>query len=40
MTEQSAGPSWTEEERLASLYRTGLFDTPPEQAFDDLVRPG
>ncbi|WP_200845192.1 PAS domain S-box protein [Roseomonas sp. 18066] len=29
---------WTEEERLAALHRTGLLDTPPEQAYDDLVR--
>ncbi|WP_158742921.1 PAS domain S-box protein [Acidisphaera sp. L21] len=29
---------WIEDERLAALDRTGLLDTPPEQAFDDLVR--
>lgn len=29
---------WTEAERLAALRRTGLLDSPPEQAFDDLVR--
>ncbi|MFT8246232.1 PAS domain S-box protein [Roseomonas sp. BN140053] len=29
---------WTEAERLAALHRTGLLDTSPEQAFDDLVR--
>ncbi|WP_338662436.1 PAS domain-containing protein [Pararoseomonas sp. SCSIO 73927] len=38
MTEQGTSPSWTEEERLAALHRTGLLDTPPEQAYDDLVR--
>ncbi|MXP64736.1 PAS domain S-box protein [Roseomonas sp. M0104] len=38
MTEQVGGPSWTEEERLAALYRTGLLDTSPEQVYDDLVR--
>jgi PAS domain S-box-containing protein len=31
-------PLWTEDERLAALARTGLLDTPAEQAFDDLVR--
>ncbi|MFC0387240.1 hypothetical protein [Muricoccus vinaceus] len=40
MTEQSAGSSWAEEERLAAFYWTGLLDTPPEQAYDDLVRLG
>ncbi|PZP47879.1 MAG: hybrid sensor histidine kinase/response regulator [Azospirillum brasilense] len=38
MNEQGNPPSWTEEERLAALHRTGLLDTPPEQAYDDLVR--
>ena len=38
MAEQEGGPSWTEEERLAAVYRTGLLNTPPEQAYDDLVR--
>ncbi|MBO1079065.1 PAS domain S-box protein [Roseomonas haemaphysalidis] len=31
-------PVWNEEERLAVLRRMRLLDTPPEQAFDDLVR--
>src|SRR4051812_3755534 len=30
--------NWTEEERLAALARYGILDTPPEKAFDDLVR--
>ncbi|MBC9205413.1 PAS domain S-box protein [Roseomonas aerophila] len=38
MTEPNPPASWTEEERLAALYRTGLLDTAPEQAYDDLVR--
>ncbi|MFC4170309.1 PAS domain S-box protein [Teichococcus aestuarii] len=38
MTRQNGEPAWTEEERLAALQRTGLLDTPPEQAYDDLVR--
>ncbi|PWC26429.1 PAS domain S-box protein [Teichococcus aestuarii] len=38
MTRQNGEPSWTEKERLAALQRTGLLDTPPEQAYDDLVR--
>jgi PAS domain S-box-containing protein len=29
---------WTEAERLAALWRTGLLDTAPEQAYDDIVR--
>ena len=29
---------WSETERLAALHRTELLDTPPEQAFDDLVQ--
>ncbi len=36
--DQGEQPHWTEEERLAALFRTGLLDTPPEQAFDDLTR--
>jgi PAS domain S-box-containing protein len=31
------GPDWTEEERLEALAQSGLLDTPPEQAFDDIV---
>ena len=38
MTGQDREPSWTEEERLAVLHRTGLLHTAPEQAYDDLVR--
>ena len=38
MVKQEGSPSWTEEERLAAVYRSGLLDTPPEQAYDDLVR--
>jgi PAS domain S-box-containing protein len=30
-------PSWTEEDRLEALAQSGLLDTPPEQAFDDIV---
>ncbi|MBP0492522.1 PAS domain S-box protein [Roseomonas indoligenes] len=38
MPEPTAPRRWTEAERLAALERTQLLDTPPEQAFDDLVR--
>ena len=31
-------PLWTEQDRLAALLRTGLLDTPPEPAFDNLAR--
>jgi PAS domain S-box-containing protein len=31
------GPHWTEEDRLEALAQSGLLDTPPEQAFDDIV---
>ena len=30
--------AWTEEERLAALYRYGILDTPPEAEFDEVVR--
>jgi signal transduction histidine kinase/CheY-like chemotaxis protein/PAS domain-containing protein len=29
--------AWTEQDRLAALLDTGLLDTSPEQAFDDIV---
>ena len=38
MTQRPPVPVWSEAERLAVLRRTRLLDTPPEQAFDDLVR--
>ena len=28
---------WTETERLGALLETGILDTPPDQAFDDIV---
>jgi PAS domain S-box-containing protein len=31
-------PAWNEAERLAALRAFGILDTPPEPAFDDLVR--
>ncbi|MBL0404074.1 GAF domain-containing protein [Microvirga aerilata] len=31
-------PSWTESDRLAALRSYRVLDTPPEPAFDDLVR--
>jgi PAS domain S-box-containing protein len=31
-------PAWSEADRLAALARYGILDTPPEPAFDDLVR--
>jgi len=30
--------SWTEEERLNALARYKILDTPPETAFDDIVK--
>ena len=36
MTDRPA-PCWTEDERLASLGRYDILDTPPEQDFDDLA---
>ena len=38
MTPQDMKPTWTEQERLAAVHRTGLLDSEPEQAYDDLVR--
>ncbi|WP_257714383.1 PAS domain-containing protein [Roseomonas populi] len=38
MPEPTDPRRWTEAERLAALERTRLLDTPPEQAYDDLVR--
>ncbi|WP_338663241.1 PAS domain S-box protein [Pararoseomonas sp. SCSIO 73927] len=38
LPEPSDPRHWTEAERLAALERTGLLDTSPEQAYDDLVR--
>ena len=29
---------WDEAERLAALRSYGILDTPPEQAFEDVVR--
>ena len=37
MSDLSAGPAWTEVERLAALRSYGILDTPPERAFDDIV---
>ncbi|WP_240320661.1 GAF domain-containing protein [Sphingomonas crusticola] len=34
MTDQ---PSWDEAERLDALIQAGVLDTPPEQAFEDIV---
>jgi len=31
-------PSWTDEERLEALDRYKILDTPPETAFDDIVK--
>jgi PAS domain S-box-containing protein len=38
MIQDQPDRNWTEEERLATLQRYGILDTPPEKAFDDLVR--
>jgi signal transduction histidine kinase len=38
MIREQIAKKWTEEERLAALQGYCILDTPPEQAFDDLVR--
>jgi two-component sensor histidine kinase len=32
------GPAWAEADRLSALERYKILDTPPEPAFDDIVR--
>ena len=31
-------PGWVEADRLAALKRYKILDTPPEPAFDDIVK--
>jgi hypothetical protein len=38
VSDPSAGPAWTEAQRLAALRSYDILDTAPERAFDDLVR--
>ena len=38
MVENNKRPNWKESDRLAALRRYDVLDTPPEPAFDSLVR--
>ncbi len=38
MKPNSNDVGWTEEQRLAALYRYEILDTPAEQAYDDFVK--
>ena len=35
---RSAGPAWSEADRLLALRDYAILDTPPERAFDDIAR--